>query len=483
MTPQAMTYTDDQPHRAPDEAATPQAVIDLLRDALGADIIVTGDMIPERSLKDWSGLPPQMPLALLRPRSTQQLAEIMKLCHTHRLPVVPQGGMTGLAGGAQPIENAVAISLERMRKICSVDADAATMIVEAGVTLAEAQQAADQAGLLLGLDLGARGSCTIGGNLSTNAGGNNVIRYGMARDHVLGLEVVLADGTVMTSLNTMLKNNAGYDLKQLFIGSEGTLGIITRAVLRLQAKPRFRSVGFCGCRDFASVTRLLAHCRARLGPGLTGFEVMWPSFYDFMSTNLANIRRPFTASHGLYVLMEISGFDSEATRDQLEGALNEALENDIVADVVIAASQRDERDLWAVRDGVAEFTVLLGPIISFDVSLPLDSMERTVADIEATLAQQWPEMVVMSFGHIGDNNLHIVAAIPTAGDDQPVTAVSEIVYRTVRAENGTISAEHGIGLLKKPYLDYCRSAIEIALMKQLKATFDPLGILNPGKVL
>ena len=268
-----------------------------------ADCVTTGEAIPERFLADWSGLAPVRPLALVRPRTTEEVSAALALCNRFRVPVVPQGGLTGLAGGAHPISGGVALSLDRMNAIEEVDPVMATLTAQAGTPLAAIQAAAEEAGLFFGLDLGARDSCTIGGNLATNAGGNRVIRYGMAREHVLGMEVVLADGTIVRSLNKMLKNNAGYDLKQFFIGAEGTLGVITRAVLRLQAKPASIASAFCGCPDFDAVLALLQQARTRLGASLTAFEVMWPSFYDFMTAGLPHLRRPFAEPHGVYVLV------------------------------------------------------------------------------------------------------------------------------------------------------------------------------------
>ncbi len=259
--------------------------LEALKTELGEDVFLGAD-IPERFHNDWAGMAPVVPLALVRPRSTAQVAAAMRLCNEYRIPLTPQGGLTGLAGGARPIEGGVALSLDRMNRIEEIDTVMATMTIEAGATLGAAQRAAEEAGLFLGLDLGARDSCMIGGTLSTNAGGNRVIRFGMAREHVLGLEVVLPDGTIVTSLNKMLKNNAGYDLKQLFVGSEGTLGIITRAVLRLQARPAELASAFCACPDFPALLELLKSARQRLGAALTSFEVMWPSFYDFMTGGL-----------------------------------------------------------------------------------------------------------------------------------------------------------------------------------------------------
>ena len=454
-----------------------------LRDALGDDIIALGDAIDARFWHDWSGLPPVQPLALARPRSTEQVSAVLKLCHAAGVAVVPQGGLTGLAGGAQPVAGGVVLSLERMRGIEEIDPVMATMTVLAGTPLIDIQQAAEAADLFFALDLGARGSCAIGGNLATNAGGNRVIRYGMAREQVLGLEVVLPDGTVIRSLNKMLKNNAAYDLKQLFIGSEGTLGVITRAVLRLQARPTEFATAFCACADFPGVLALLQSTRAKLGPALSSFEVMWPSFYDFMTAGVPSLRRPFSVAHGAYVLIEASGFAGGNEAARLEACIANLLEQGLVQDAVVAASEQDVRDLWAVRESVTEYGRLMGPLTAFDVSLPTTAIGAAVERLEPELAARWPGVVALSYGHIGDSNLHLVIHVPSAGAHQPHDEICDLVYGVVRDAGGSISAEHGIGLLKKPYLGYSRSPAELALMATLKAAIDPGNILNPGKVL
>lgn len=446
----------------------------------GLDIITLGHEIPAGYRRDWAGLDETEALALARPRDTAQVAAILAACQEAGVPVVPQGGRTGVSGAAHPRADGIILSLERLNRIEEINVNAGTLTAGAGTILEVAQQAALQRGLLLGIDIGARGSCQLGGVLATNAGGHTVIRYGMARDHVLGLEVVLADGTIIDGMNTMLKNNAGLDLKQLFIGSEGLLGIITRCVLRLQPNPSAKATAFVGCADTAAVIALLRSARGSLGPALSSFEVMWPSFFDFMS-GASGLGSPLAGRHGAYVIVEASGFDADMIRGALEALLEQAIENGSVSDAVLANSLREERALWAVRESPAEYETLLGPVIPFDIGIPIDRMGAAVTRIEAEMAQQFPTARTLSYGHIGDSNLHVVVNVPEAGRAQPHKPVKALVYGLTRALGGTVSAEHGIGALKRDYLRYSRSDEEIALMQRLKTALDPRGILNPGK--
>jgi FAD/FMN-containing dehydrogenase len=457
-----------------------ERVVAALERALGQDIVLHGEAVPPRNRQDWSGLPGHLPLALVRPRRTEEVATCLRLCHAAGVPVVPQGGLTGLCGGAIAGEREVALSLERMSGVEELDPATATMTVLAGTPLEVVQNAARDAGFFCPLDLGARGSCAIGGNISTNAGGNRVIRYGMTRDMVLGLEVVLADGTVVRSLNRMIKNNAGFDLKHLFIGSEGTLGVVTRAVLRLHPAPQLVATAFCGTASFAAVIGLLERARRELAGTLSAFEVMWPEFYELMTTRVAGVRRPLAGPHGLYLLIETQS--AAIGGGALEGLLERALEAGLVEDAVIAQSEADTRSFWAIRDAVADFNALLGPRVEFDVGLPVGRMGEFVDACRASLARRWPDIVLVVYGHLGDGNLHLQVAVPGA-EPQPKREVYDIVYGLVGERRGSISAEHGIGTLKLPYLAHSRTPEEIALMATLKRALDPRGILNPGKVI
>ncbi|QEW23126.1 putative FAD-linked oxidoreductase (plasmid) [Paracoccaceae bacterium] len=453
---------------------------DQLTAQFGADVITTGEAIPAKYRADWAGLDPVLPLALARPRDTAEVSALLAACHAAGVPVVPQGGLTGISGAAHPNAGGIVLSLERLNTIEDIDADSGTLTAGAGVILETAQDAARDKGLMLGIDIGARGSCQLGGVLATNAGGNTVIRYGMARDHVLGLEVVLADGTVIDGMNTMLKNNAGMDLKQLFIGTEGLLGIITRCVLRLHPLPPARATAFLGCKDTASTIALLRAARAALGPMLSSFEVMWPSFFHYMS-KATGLGSPLAGEHGAYIIIEATGFDDTYTRETLERFFETAFEQGLVEDGVLASSVKEERALWSVRESPAEYETVLGPVIPFDVGIPIARMEEAVAAIEAGIATLYPTARALSYGHIGDSNLHVVVNVPEAGRDQPHGPVKAKVYEIVRSLGGTISAEHGIGAIKRDYLAYSRTPAEIALMRQIKKLLDPKGILNPGK--
>jgi FAD/FMN-containing dehydrogenase len=459
------------------------AILRSLQSTLGAVAVLIGDDVPQRNWNDWSTQAPQRPLAVVRPVDAQGVAETLKACRQGQLPVVPQGGLTGLCGGARPEAGWVALSLERMVGIEEVDPDACTMTVKAGTPLELVQRAAADAGLYFALDLGSRGSCAIGGNLSTNAGGNRVIRYGMARELVLGLEWVLPDGTVITSLNKMLKNNAGYDLKHLFIGSEGTLGVITRIVLRLHAQPGSTQSALCALEHYDGVKKLLGQARSGLGPTLSAFEVMWPDYWEVV-TQRVGVRTPISSGHGYYVLVEAQGTDPATDGPRFERWLESQMESGILADAAVAQSVADTKAFWGVRDACAEFFPTLGPHISYDVGLAVRQMDDFAQQCKAALAQRIPGCESVYYGHIGDGNLHLVSWVAGLSvEDQPKDAMDEVIYGLVREFAGSISAEHGIGTVKKPYLNYARSDAEIALMRTLKQALDPLGLLNPGKVV
>jgi len=429
---------------------------------------------------NWLGHPYNSPL-VLRPTTTEEVAAILRLCNQHRQAVVVHGGLSGMVGGTSSAGDEICLSLERMQKAVSIDKLGRTMTVESGVHLQEVQEAAAAEGLFFALDLGARGSATIGGNIATNAGGNQVIRYGMAREQVLGLEVVLADGTILSSMNHLLKNNAGYDLKHLFIGSEGTLGIVTKAVLRLRPAMPARNTALVATDQFDKLPRLLSHIESALGGKLSAFEAIWDNYYQLATQGPHLGAPPLAQRHPYYALIESTGSDSEAEAATFLAALESALNAGLIDDAVLAKSAKEQDALWAIRDNIDSLAAI-APVIIFDVGLPIGAMEAYIKQIEAELKSQLGLTQLAVFGHLGDSNLHIVVGTETE-DIDVYHRVEEVLYAPLQALGGSISAEHGIGLEKKRYLHYSRNAEEIATMRMLKKTFDPNNILNPGKVV
>jgi FAD/FMN-containing dehydrogenase len=455
-------------------------IVQTLIDALGPESVRIGDAIEPRYLGDWSGRSSVVPLAVILPRSVDEVATILRLCNEAHQSVVPQGGMTGLAGGSIPSGGDVCISMERLVGMEELDEAAATMTVLAGTTLQTVQEAAQAAGFEFALDLGARGSCQIGGNLATNAGGIRVLQSGTAREQVLGLEAVLADGSIVSSMNKMVKNNTGYDLRNLFIGSEGTLGIITRAVLRLKPQRAARSTALCALNDYDGAVALLRSLQSTFGDEIGAFEIMWPEFYDFGVSVTRSGQSPLGEAYPLYALIEQAGF-SDDRGERFAAALSAQLEAGVVLNAVIAQSQAETQALWAIREATAELPVKLEPI-NFDVSLPIGEIGHFVDACRKDFGARWPTHYGLYFGHIGDSNLHVTLdarSIPGV----TVEEVDHALYGMVRDYNGSISAEHGIGLLKRPFLGYSRSPAELACMHAIKNALDPRGILNPGKVL
>jgi FAD/FMN-containing dehydrogenase len=420
-----------------------------------------------------------LPDTILKPKDTEQVSAILRLCHAAGQPVVPLGGRTGLANGHFKTGNEIGLSLERMQAIEEIDAHNRTMTVQAGCILQVAAEAAQARELLLPLDFGARGSATVGGNVATNAGGNMVIRYGMMRDMVLGLEVVLADGTIITNLNKMLKNNTGYDIKQWFIGAEGTLGVITRVVLRLRPRPRSQNTALLAVNDFSRVTKLLGWLDSHTAGTLSAFEVMWPEYYEFITREGALHKRPLPHGSAYYVLVETLGSDAEADAVQFETVLGQAMEAGLVANAVLTRSQAERNALWEIRDDVLSL-FNLGQIIPFDVSVTLERMEPFVEQVRAGM-EKLQKPVCVIFGHLGDNNLHVILGSQDPGEfDYP--ALNTLLYDAVQQFEGSVSAEHGIGLGKREQLHRSRSPAELQLMVAMKKMLDPKNILNPNKI-
>jgi FAD/FMN-containing dehydrogenase len=442
--------------------------------------MLTGDDVTCRS-DSWPPAGGCKAKAIVRHAGTDELAAVMKLCFEAGQAVVTHGGLTGLVHGAQVDEDELVISLERMRHLEPVDKNNRTITVEAGVTLQAVQEAAKEENLLFPLDLGARGSATIGGNISTNAGGNSVIRYGMVREQVLGIEAVMADGTVISSMKSVIKNNTGYDLKQLFIGSEGSLGIVTRAVLRLRPMPRSRNTALVALDDFEKLSQFLSAMDSALGGTMSAFEVLWNDFYALITGYTDAHGLPLAASYPFYVLMEATGSHDDIDRSRFERALEEAFEKELIADAVIAQSEQQREELWAIRDDIEGMVRKLYPPMTFDVSLGIQNMDSYAGEVRRELVNVWPQARMVTFGHIGDGNIHLVITVGSL-DADAVSSVESIVYGCLEKYNGVISAEHGIGLEKRAYLSISRSPEEIRLMKTLKQAMDPKNLLNPGKI-
>jgi FAD/FMN-containing dehydrogenase len=452
------------------------AVLEELTALLGPAGVLTGEEAAEKAFTPWANL--GTPMAVLRPGCTPQVAAALAIAGKHGVAVSAWGGKTGLVEGTYA-DGILAMSLERMSAIEVVDKAAATMTVQAGCVLQSACEAAEAAGMLLPLDMGSRGSATVGGAISTNAGGNRVLRFGMMRDMLLGLEAVLPDGRVVSAMKPLIKNNTGYDLKHVFCGSEGTLGIVTRAVLRLRPAPVSLCTALVAVPDFASLPKLLRHVEARLGGTLSAFEVMWPEFYELVTTAPAQGQPILPHGHAYYVLIEAMGSDEAEDDMRFERVLGGAMEQGLVVDAVLAKSRAEAGRIWALRDDVGQM-MRLWPMFTFDVSLRIADMEEYVAGVRAALTERWPAARLVVFGHLGDGNLHLVTGVGDAGARH---AVEEIVYGPLARIDGSISAEHGIGLQKRAYLGYSRSAEELDAMRAMKMAFDPRGMLNPGKVV
>lgn len=455
------------------------AILTEIERVVGKKGLITGEDVLNRKAGIWidEGINAD---AIVRPKDTNELSQILSICNKFNQKVIPHGGLTGLAEGAITRKGQIAISSERMTLIEEVDEVGRTISVQAGVPLEKVQEEAEKYNLMLPVDLGARGSCTIGGNISTNAGGNMVIKYGMMRDSVLGLEAVLADGQIVSSMNQMLKNNSGYDLKQLFIGTEGTLGFITRAVLRLREKPSSINTALVGLNSFEHVIKFLKYMDKGLGGNLSAYEVMWKNFYEVVTSSKSDHTPPLPLSSSYYVIVETMGADQEKDSVLFEKLLETALESNIIQDAVVPHSESERAKLWSIRDDVEQH-YQNGPVKMFDVSMPVSYMERYVEEVNKNFAANWKEYKCVVFGHVGDGNLHIIGGV--GSDDKKATKLMETcIYDPLKSIKGAISAEHGIGLEKKDYLEISRSEIEINLMRTLKKALDPNSILNPGKV-
>ncbi|MHB8493806.1 MAG: FAD-binding oxidoreductase [Casimicrobiaceae bacterium] len=460
-----------------------------LAEALGEAQVLTAAADIEAYLVDQRGRYRGAARAVVRPADASQVAAVVRICAAAGVPLVAQGGNTGLCGAATPDASgtAVVVSLARMRRIRALDPDNATITVDAGATLADVQRAATGASLMFPLSLASEGSCTIGGNIATNAGGTAVLRYGNMRELVLGIEAVLADGRVWNGLRGLRKDNTGYDLKQLFIGSEGTLGIVTAAVLKLFPAPRMRVTAMVAMQDVTQALRLLHRTKQSLGDRLVGFELMSAAALALSRAHHPDLPDPLPG-HPWYVLLQAD--DSAAATPlaaEVEATLAAAAEDGDIADATLAQSQDQAARLWALRENISEAQRREGPNIKHDIALPISAIPAFIESTAPALAHAFPGSRLVVFGHMGDGNLHYNVAAPVGASGAAfmdnTSRVNRIVHDRVVAAGGSISAEHGIGQLKREELAHYKPALDIELMRRVKAALDPRGLLNPGKVL
>jgi D-lactate dehydrogenase (cytochrome) len=424
---------------------------------------------------------------VLRPSSVEEVSKILKLANDTATPIVPQGGNTGLVGGQIPLHNEVVLSLNRLDRIREVDPTSNTLTCEAGVTLLRAREAAAAADRLYPQLLPSEGTCTIGGNLSTNAGGTAAIAHGIARSHVLGVEVVLADGRVLNNLNKLKKDNTGYDLKNLFIGAEGTLGIITAAVLRLVPRPRSVETAFAGVESPEAALELLGLATDRTSGGVTSFEIMTRAGIELVLEHGAGTRDPLAAPHPWYALIELSSQQRDGLRESMEDILAQGMERGLVRDAAIADSIEQGKAFWRLRELFSEVQRHAGGSIKEDISVPVAAVPAFIREANAGVAALIPDARPLPFGHLGDGNIHYNVSQPIGADKAEFLKrwgeVNEVVFAVVKKYGGSISAEHGIGLLKRDLLPSVKDPVALELMRGIKRLLDPKGILNPGKVL
>jgi len=450
-----------------------EALVPALRELVGDRGLLIGDDAAARSCDPFRHVPPAIPL-IVRPGSTQEVSAVLALCHRRGQRIVTHGGRTGIAGGAYAGDEEIVLSLERMAAVEEIDPVGQWVAVGAGITVEAVQNAAAEHDLFYPIDLGSKGSATIGGTIATNAGGNHVIRWGMTRQNVLGIEAVLADGTVVPAMNRMLKNNSGYDLKQLFIGSEGTLGIVTRAVLKLLPRPRTQFAALLSLPDFASAIALLG--RARRMPHLSAFEVMWNDYYRLVAASGPE-RRPLAPGQPYYVLVEAMGYDEEADSRLFDRFLAGAFETGLIVDAVSAASGKQIADLWRVREDSEIIVREMSPFVSFDISVDIRSAEAFVEATRAALAKSFAHARTVTFGHLGDNNLHLGVHI---GPDTMAreTEIEHCVYAVLARFGGALTAEHGVGRFKRAFLPQHVSPGALEMMRRVRACLDPERLLN-----
>jgi len=432
---------------------------------------------------DWTKVFPVKPLAIVLPKITAEVAAIVKLCREEKVAIVPSGGRTGLAAGAVASNGEIVLSLSRMSRIEEVDTVGMTVRCEAGVTTQQVQEAAKDAGMFFGLDLAAKGSCHVGGNIATNAGGLKFIKYGGMREQVLGIEVVLPDGEILDMMSSLRKNNTGYDLKQMFIGAEGTLGIVTRAVLKLMPRQRNLQIACMAVPDFTKIPKILTLANIE-GVQITAFEFFTKLAHEIVLKHAAGARTPFSELSPFYVLLEVE--EGPAGTGVMEPLLEKIFEAGLITDATVGATSAQFRELWGLRENITESISAHGQVRKNDIALPIDKLEPFIAELDEELRTAPKDIEIVLFGHIGDGNLHInyvgPKSIPKEKFQADARAVEERIFRRLPKYKGSVSAEHGIGMLKKKDLAFSRSAGEVELMKKFKRLVDPENRMNPGKI-
>ncbi|MGH6931879.1 MAG: FAD-binding oxidoreductase [Dongiaceae bacterium] len=464
--------------------------IDRIKRVVGSKGWIDSPELMAPYLADWRKRYEGKAALVVRPQSTDELAEVVRSCAAAKLPIVPQGGNTGLCGGATPDQagDAILVSLSRLNRIRAIDGPNHTITVEAGCVLKQIQETVAEAGYLFPLSLSAEGTCQIGGNLSTNAGGITVLRYGNARDMVLGLEVVLPDGQIWNGLRALRKDNSGYDLKQVFIGAEGTLGIITAAVLKIYPSPTERATGFAALNSLEAAVELLARCRRMTGDATTSFELLPRAGIDMALRFVPGAMEPLKERRDYYVLIELTSSAADAgLRARLEATLSAALDDELIADATIANSDEQARRLWMVRESIVELQKVAGASIKHDIAVPVSVVPAFLSAAFKAVQSALPGIRPIAFGHVGDGNIHFNLYQPenmAAGlfmSQQEL--LTRVTHNLVIAHGGSISAEHGVGQLRRAEIRRYKPAVEIELMRGIKQAIDPHNIMNPGKVL
>ena len=460
-----------------------------LQALLGPAGVITDAEQQAPYLRDWLGKWQGKVAVVVRPATTEETAAVVQLCHATHTPIVTQGGNTGMSGGATPDDSGaqVILSTTRMNRIREVDPINNTITVDAGVILAHAQEAARHVGRYFPLSLGAEGSCTIGGNLATNAGGISVLRFGNMRELALGLEVVLPDGRICNGLRGLRKDNTGYDLRDLFIGSEGTLGVITGAVLKLFAQPHARATAWVGAATLEDLLSVLAQVRARCGERLVAFEMMSARSLALVLDHVSDTRAPLKGAAAYNALIELSDTDDTGLQVMLESVLGQALEDNLISDAIFTSNESQTAALWKIREGISQAQVRAGKAIKHDIALPISALPAFVAQAEDELATCGMSSELINFGHLGDGNLHFNVLLPNDTDytylKNATVTVNRLIHDIVIRFNGSISAEHGVGQLRRDEIKHYKSPLEMELMLRIKQAFDPNHTMNPGKLL